>query len=66
MKNIFKNAIQKRRRGLCKRCAFTGYRPQKMPWGFDEMHPTCLEFKFRLQDEQMIESMRQLLESMNG
>ena len=50
MKDIFGNAIQKKRRGLCKRCAFTGYRPQKMPWGFDEMDPTCLEFKFRLRE----------------
>ena len=34
----------------CKVCAFTGYRPQKMPWGLDEMSPLCLEFKFRLRE----------------
>ena len=35
---------------LCKRCAFTGYRPGKMPWGFDERDGRCLEFKFRLRE----------------
>lgn len=33
-----------------KRCAFTGYRPQKMPWGFDESDPRCIEFKARLKN----------------
>ena len=33
---------------ICKRVAFTGYRPQKMPWGEDESHPLCLAFKVRL------------------
>ena len=32
------------------RCAFTGYRPQKMPFGFNELDPRCLEFKNRLRD----------------
>lgn len=31
-------------------CAFTGYRPQKMPWGFDEDDPRCEAFKHRLKD----------------
>ncbi|MBQ6594761.1 MAG: DUF1273 family protein [Clostridia bacterium] len=30
------------------RVAFTGYRPQKMPFGFDETDGRCLEFKRRL------------------
>ena len=31
------------------RCAFTGYRPQKMlPYKFDESHPLCIDFKERL------------------
>ena len=25
------------------RCAFTGYRPQKMPFGSDESDPRCIE-----------------------
>ena len=33
-----------------KRCAFTGYRPQKMPFGFDEEDPMCQAFKRRLND----------------
>ena len=36
------------RKPVCKRCAFTGYRPQKMPWGEDENNPLCVEFKARL------------------
>lgn len=31
-----------------KSCAFTGYRPQKMPWGFNEDDPRCIEFKARV------------------
>ena len=33
-----------------KRCAFTGYRPQKMPFGYNETDPRCVEFKARLRD----------------
>jgi len=32
------------------RCAFTGYRPQKMPFGFDESDPRCIDFKNRLKN----------------
>ena len=28
--------------------AFTGYRPQKMPFGFDETDERCVDFKLRL------------------
>ena len=31
-----------------KKCSFTGYRPQKMPFGFDESDPRCVEFKAEL------------------
>ena len=33
-----------------RRVAFTGYRPQKMPFGFDEADPRCIDFKNRLHD----------------
>ncbi len=33
-----------------KRCAFTGYRPQKFAFGFNEEDPRCLDFKARLRD----------------
>jgi len=33
-----------------RRVAFTGYRPQKMPFGFDESDPRCIDFKKRLHD----------------
>ena len=33
-----------------KRVAFTGYRPQKMPFGFDEQDERCVDFKKRLHD----------------
>lgn len=32
------------------RCAFTGYRPQKMPFGFNEMDPRCIDFKERIRN----------------
>lgn len=32
------------------RCAFTGHRPQKMPFGFDEADPRCVDFKRRLKN----------------
>ena len=28
--------------------AFTGHRPQKLPFGFDEADPRCVDFKRRL------------------
>ena len=33
-----------------RRVAFTGYRPQKMPFGFDEQDERCIDFKKRLHD----------------
>ena len=33
-----------------RRCAFTGYRPQKMPFGYDESDPRCVEFKEKLRE----------------
>lgn len=33
-----------------RRCAFTGYRPMKMPFGYDEECPLTLDFKHRLHD----------------
>lgn len=32
------------------RCAFTGYRPMKMPFGYNEEDPRCIDFKRRLRD----------------
>ena len=33
-----------------RRCAFTGYRPMKMPFGYDEESPLGLDFKKRLRE----------------
>ena len=33
-----------------RRVAFTGYRPQKMPFGFNEQDERCIDFKKRLHD----------------
>ena len=33
-----------------KTCAFTGHRPEKMPWGKGENSPSSVEFKFRLRE----------------
>jgi len=40
----------KRRDANFKRCAFTGYRPSKMPFGYNEADPRCINFKGRLRD----------------
>ena len=37
-------------KSICKTCAFTGYRPSKMPWGYDETDARCVEFRFRLRE----------------
>lgn len=44
MENIIRRAIAPNAR----RCAFTGYRPAKMPFGYDELDPRCIDFKKRL------------------
>ncbi len=31
-----------------KSCCFTGHRPQKLPWGYDENDLRCIKFKNRL------------------
>lgn len=36
-------------RGKC--VSFTGHRPEKLPWGWDESSPECLDFKARLENE---------------
>ena len=42
------NAVRRRSAQVCKRCAFTGYRPQKMPFGFDESDLACVALKAEL------------------
>lgn len=44
MNSIIRHAIAPNAR----RCAFTGYRPAKMPFGYDELDPRCIDFKKRL------------------
>lgn len=31
-------------------CCFTGHRPQKLSFGYDEAHPACIELKKQLRD----------------
>ena len=31
-----------------KSCCFSGHRPSKLPWGYDELDPRCVEFKEKL------------------
>lgn len=31
-----------------KSCCFSGHRPSKLPWGYDEADPRCIEFKEKL------------------
>ncbi len=44
------NVVRVRSVPRSKRVAFTGYRPQKMPYGFDESDSRCIDFKKRLHD----------------
>ena len=44
------NAVRVSNVPRSRRVAFTGYRPQKMPFGFDEADPRCIDFKKRLHD----------------
>lgn len=44
------NTVRRHSKREYKRCAFTGYRPQKMPFGFDENDPRCIAFKSALHD----------------
>ena len=37
-------------RGKPNSCCFTGHRPTKLPWGFDETDPRCEELKKRIRD----------------
>jgi uncharacterized phage-like protein YoqJ len=32
-------------------CCFTGHRPFKLPWGFEEDHPDCVRLKLMLSME---------------
>ena len=44
------NTVKRHSAPGAKRCAFTGYRPQKMPFGFNESDPRCIDFKRRVKD----------------
>lgn len=48
--DFMQNEVRRRGRANYKRCSFTGYRPQKMPFGFDETDPRCIDFKNRLKN----------------
>ena len=42
-------------------CAFTGHRPRKFPWGYDELDARCVSLKSAL-TEQIEQLARNLLE----
>ena len=44
------NTVRRHSPPGAKRCAFTGYRPQKMPFGFNESDPRCIVFKRRVNE----------------
>ena len=44
------NTVKRHSAPGAKRCAFTGYRPQKMPFGFNESDPRCIDFKRRVKE----------------
>ena len=45
-----KNEVRRKGKPGYKRCAFTGHRPQKLPFGFDEKDPRCIDFKQRIRE----------------
>ena len=47
---MIQNEVRRSISPYSKRIAFTGYRPQKMPFGFDETDNRCIDFKKRLRD----------------
>ena len=47
---IMTNTVRRHSKPGTRRCAFTGYRPQKMPFGFNEADPRCIDFKKRVKD----------------
>ena len=47
---VINNVVRRPAAPRSKRVSFTGYRPQKMPFGFDENDPRCIDFKKRLRD----------------
>ena len=44
------NTVRRHSPPGAKRSAFTGYRPQKMPFGFNESDPRCIDFKRRVKE----------------
>ena len=46
MENLIRRPIHKNAR----RCAFTGYRPAKLPFGYDEECPLAQDFRKRLRE----------------
>ncbi len=42
------NIIRRHTKPAYNRCASTGYRPAKMPFGYDQADPRCIEFIARL------------------
>ena len=49
-RHVIKNVVRRPAAPRSKRVSFTGYRPQKMPFGFDDNDPRCIDFKKRLRD----------------
>lgn len=45
------NCVRRQSKPDYKRCAFTGHRPQKMSWGFNEDTPECQAFRQRLKEQ---------------
>lgn len=43
--------VRRKTKPSYKRCAFTGNRPEKMPFGMNENDPACVAFKARIKDE---------------
>lgn len=44
------NTVRRHTKSTYKRCAFTGYRPTKLPFGDNESDPRCVELKGRLRN----------------
>ena len=47
-------------------CAFTGHRPQNLPWGFDEELPGCVFFKNQLREQILLQAEKGVRHFLSG
>ncbi len=59
-------AINQMESKMQRRCAFTGHRPHKFPWKYNEDDERCVALKAALADHRLVEAAGLLLAVYNG